>query len=254
MARSCVGLTILACLPCMVSLRWTAACNSYSNYLLEGKYYEYTLVSSKNVSQTRLLPVLRHKGQFPYEWVCGSLVDARWGAPRPRSSDQRHAWRRRAGRPHAEDNRQAQHGALCRLVWCASRPPCRTACASAVAHHGPDDGALSGSDVGRPRAARDAEAVVALLTSPSAASASECGRLPRPYAGACGCGAPAAPPRGGRRAPASGPPRTSGSSSAPPPPPRTPQAPTRLHSGRAPECAACRAPARRKASACTPGT
>src|SRR4030095_6743429 len=72
------------------------------------------------------------------------------------------------------------------LVWCASRPPCRTACASAVAPHGPYAGALSGSDVGRPLAARYAGAVGSLLTSPSAASASECGRLPRPYAEACG--------------------------------------------------------------------
>src|SRR4029453_12855323 len=103
--------------------------------------------------------------------------------------------------------------------------PYRAARASAVVPHGPDDETLAGSEVGRPLVARDAGAGVSLLTSPSAASASECGGLPRPSAGACGCGAPAAPPRGGRRAPASGPPRTSGSSSAPPPPPRTPPAP-----------------------------
>jgi hypothetical protein len=40
------------------------------------------------------------------------------------------------------------------------------------------------------------------LTSPSGASAPECGRSPPPDAVGCGCGAPAAPPPGGRRAPA----------------------------------------------------
>src|SRR5262249_49768930 len=43
-----VGLTILACLPCMVSLQWTVARDSYNNYSLADEYYEYTLVSSKN--------------------------------------------------------------------------------------------------------------------------------------------------------------------------------------------------------------
>ena len=71
-------------------------------------------MSSKNLWQTRLPPALHHKVDFAYEWVCGSMVDARWGAPRPRSSDQRRARRPRAGRPHAEDNGQAQQGALCR--------------------------------------------------------------------------------------------------------------------------------------------
>ena len=169
-------------------------------------------MSSKILSQTRFPPALRHKVLLR---MSGCVVPlwARCGARRGHAAATRdvHGARVLAG-PHAEDNRHAQHGALGRLVWCARRPPCRTARASAVASHGPDEGALSGSEVGRPLAARDAEAVVSLLTSPSAASASECGRLPRPYAGACGCGAPAAPPRGGRRAPASGPPRTSGSS------------------------------------------
>src|SRR5215813_4085400 len=68
-----------------------------------------------------------NKGNFAYEWVCGSMVDAR-------------------GR--------------CRLVWSRARRPCRAARASAVAHHGPDDGALAGSEVGRLLAARDAGTVV----------------------------------------------------------------------------------------------
>src|SRR5215510_14197650 len=180
MARSWVGRTIFACWPCMAMLLWREARHSYMNCENTEECYECAVMSRKMVDQIRSSPTLRHKAPFAYEWVCGSLVDARWGAPRPRRSDQRRAKRPRAGRPHAEDNRQAQHGALCRLVGCASRPPCRTACASAVAHHGPYDGALSGSDVGRQLAARYAETVVSLLTSPSAASASECGRLPRP--------------------------------------------------------------------------
>src|SRR5262249_20610471 len=121
--------------------------HSYENICFLQERYESVVMSRQIVDEIRSIPTLHHKALFAYEWVCGSMVDARWGAPRPRRSDQRRARRPRAGRPHAEDNRQAQQGALCRLVWCASRPPCRTACASAVAHHGPNDGALSGSEV-----------------------------------------------------------------------------------------------------------
>src|SRR6516164_2435697 len=94
--------------------------HSYDNIYIIQQHYESVEMSSQMIDETRSIPTLIHKGQFAYEWVWGSLVDARWGAPRPRRSDQRHAKRPRAGRPYAEDNRQAQHGALCRLVWCAS--------------------------------------------------------------------------------------------------------------------------------------
>src|SRR5262245_15447427 len=114
MARSWVGLTIFACLPCMGTLQSTEACDSYVNCLETEECYESAVVSSKNVWQTRLPPALVHKDYFPYEWMCGSIVDARWSAPRPRSSDQSRARRPRAGRPHAEDNGHAQHGARCR--------------------------------------------------------------------------------------------------------------------------------------------
>src|SRR5262249_45350556 len=68
MARSWVGLTILACLPCMVTLRSREASNSYVNSQNTEECYECAVVSSKNLCPTRSSPTLRHKGQFAYEW------------------------------------------------------------------------------------------------------------------------------------------------------------------------------------------
>src|SRR5713101_8776461 len=67
MARSWVGLTIVAGLPCMVPLRWTVARDSYANYSLREKYYQPGAVSSQMVCQIRPPPQLLHKGCFPYE-------------------------------------------------------------------------------------------------------------------------------------------------------------------------------------------
>src|SRR5207237_8615251 len=69
MARSWVGLTILACLPCMGTLQSTEACYSYANCLETEECYESTVVSRKKVGQTRLPPALPHKGQFAYEYT-----------------------------------------------------------------------------------------------------------------------------------------------------------------------------------------
>src|SRR6266568_578306 len=70
MARSWVGLTILACLPCMEMLRSIEAHNSYINCQNAEECYECAIMSSKNLCQTRSTPTLRHKGRFAYEWVC----------------------------------------------------------------------------------------------------------------------------------------------------------------------------------------
>src|SRR5439155_18975369 len=67
MARSWVGLTILACLPCMVPLRSTEARYSYANFLTTEECYRLAVVSSKNACQTCSSLTLRHKERFPYE-------------------------------------------------------------------------------------------------------------------------------------------------------------------------------------------
>src|SRR2546421_12831943 len=69
MVRSWVGLTILACLPCMGTLQSTEACDSYVNCLETEECYESAVVSSKNVGQTRFPPALRHKDEFAYESI-----------------------------------------------------------------------------------------------------------------------------------------------------------------------------------------
>ena len=38
-------------------------------------------MSSKNVGQTRLIPILHHKGQFAYECLCREALAVRWGVP-----------------------------------------------------------------------------------------------------------------------------------------------------------------------------
>src|SRR5262245_14934424 len=68
MARSWVGLTILACLPCMVTLRSREASNSYMNSQNTEECYESAVVSSTIASEPRLLPALVHKAEFAYEW------------------------------------------------------------------------------------------------------------------------------------------------------------------------------------------
>ena len=37
-------------------------------------------MSNKNVDLTRLLPTLRHKGAFPYEYASREAMTVRWGA------------------------------------------------------------------------------------------------------------------------------------------------------------------------------
>src|SRR5262249_40847845 len=71
MARSWVGLTILACLPCMVPLQWTAAYDSYANYSSKDEYYQSAVVSTKNVAKPGATPPLIHKGSFAYEYGRG---------------------------------------------------------------------------------------------------------------------------------------------------------------------------------------
>ena len=61
MARSWVGLTMLACLPCMEMLRSREAHNSYVNCQKTEECYEYAIMSRKNLWQTRPTPTLRHK-------------------------------------------------------------------------------------------------------------------------------------------------------------------------------------------------
>src|SRR5437660_10974866 len=67
MARSWVGLTILACLPCMEMLQSIEAHNSYVNCQDAEECYECAIMSSKNLCQTRSTPTLRHKPRFAYE-------------------------------------------------------------------------------------------------------------------------------------------------------------------------------------------
>src|SRR5215467_13505053 len=69
MARSWVGLTILACLPCMEMLRSREARHLYVNFQYTEECYECTVVSSKNACQIRPSLTLRHKGAFAYEFV-----------------------------------------------------------------------------------------------------------------------------------------------------------------------------------------
>src|SRR5262249_21470516 len=63
MARSWVGLTMLACLPCIGTLQSTEAYYSYVNCLETEECYESAVVSRKNVGQTSLLSTLHHKLQ-----------------------------------------------------------------------------------------------------------------------------------------------------------------------------------------------
>jgi len=61
MARSWVGLTMVACLPCMEMLWSREAHNSYVNCQKTEECYEYAVMSGKNLCQIRVIPLLRHK-------------------------------------------------------------------------------------------------------------------------------------------------------------------------------------------------
>ena len=41
--------------------------HSYANSSFRGEGYQYAVVSSKNLGQTRVPPTLHHKGEFAYE-------------------------------------------------------------------------------------------------------------------------------------------------------------------------------------------
>ena len=69
MARSWVGLTILACLPCIVVPRSVWSSYSYGNSSYGQECYESAVVSRKMVDQTHLPPTLVHKAHFAYECV-----------------------------------------------------------------------------------------------------------------------------------------------------------------------------------------
>jgi len=64
----------LACLPCIVAPRSTGMLFSYANNSLTPECYEYAVVSSKNLWQTRLPAALRHKGQFAYESILAHAI------------------------------------------------------------------------------------------------------------------------------------------------------------------------------------
>src|SRR5215831_12401761 len=68
MARSWVGLTILACLPCIRIPQSLQSAHSYDKNVRAQECYECVVVSSKNLCPTRLPPILRHKAAFTYEW------------------------------------------------------------------------------------------------------------------------------------------------------------------------------------------
>src|SRR5256885_2228657 len=77
MARSCVGLTILACFPCMGTLRSTETPDSYANSKKTEECYESVLLSSKILLQTRFLPTLRYKEHFAYECLLERAITRR---------------------------------------------------------------------------------------------------------------------------------------------------------------------------------
>jgi len=79
MARSWVGRTIFACWPCMAMLRLREARHSYMNCENTEECYECAVVSRKMVDQTRLLPTLRHKGKFAYQWPALARADGAAG-------------------------------------------------------------------------------------------------------------------------------------------------------------------------------
>ena len=70
MARAWVGLTMVACVPCMAMLRSGETRNSYGNCQKTEKCYEYAVMSRKNLCQTSLPPALRHKVYFAVAGHC----------------------------------------------------------------------------------------------------------------------------------------------------------------------------------------
>src|SRR5215813_14112427 len=81
MARSWIGLTIFACLPCIMAPQWLQSAHSYEKSSKAGECYETGAVSRKILSQTRLPSALRHKGQFAYECLCREALAMRWDVP-----------------------------------------------------------------------------------------------------------------------------------------------------------------------------
>src|SRR5512145_1798795 len=64
MARSWVGLTILACLPCIRIPQSLQSAHSYDKNVRAQEYYECAVMSRKNLGQTRLPLALHHKADF----------------------------------------------------------------------------------------------------------------------------------------------------------------------------------------------
>jgi hypothetical protein len=67
--RSCVGLTILACLPCMVAPPSPQCPNSYYKSNKAKKCYQLADASRQIVRPTRPTAGLIHKIEFPYEYL-----------------------------------------------------------------------------------------------------------------------------------------------------------------------------------------
>ena len=77
MARSWVGLTILACLPCIVAPQLLQSVNSYEKISVAEECYECVVMSSKKTCQTRPTSVLRHKADFAYECLLAHDITRR---------------------------------------------------------------------------------------------------------------------------------------------------------------------------------
>src|SRR5258706_16447990 len=74
MARSWVGLTILACLPCTVVFSSILAAHYYEKKKICPLYYQYAASSSPFLFQTRALAQLSRKGLFPYESILAHAI------------------------------------------------------------------------------------------------------------------------------------------------------------------------------------
>ena len=74
MARSWVGLTIFACLPCIVVPQLLQSVHSYEKSSVAEECYECVIMSSKKTCQTRPPSTLRHKVRFPYEYILAHAI------------------------------------------------------------------------------------------------------------------------------------------------------------------------------------
>src|SRR6266567_3443301 len=77
MARSWIGLRILACFPCIGLSQSPRALYLYANSSFIQECYECAVVSRKNGGPTRLPPALRHKAQFVYESILAHAITCR---------------------------------------------------------------------------------------------------------------------------------------------------------------------------------